>query len=179
MAEKVKDGIWTPWAEVLCYECHGNVFRGVNYGRVANTFRDRVIDPHSEKWKQAVSEIDVQDGNGITTCDQCTCLIQIYESIAGEHNLAIALQKEGIDASMWQTGGMNSACGVNKTDDGHYLVTFNFDGVDEGYCVAECAEDGESMNPANEFTTPSLPEVIDHFKTLQNVLKVELNQGGR
>ncbi|MBR5259365.1 MAG: hypothetical protein IKV48_02675, partial [Eggerthellaceae bacterium] len=100
--ENVKRGVWTPWAQVLCYDCHGN---------------ENLPNPKTdEEWARMTAPRPVADGNAITSCDNCGAHVQMDESVAYEHELVLALRERGFDAEMRQTGGMVSACGIEPSE---------------------------------------------------------------
>lgn len=124
-------GVWTPAAAVWCVECHGPNFPGKQF------------DTSSKEWEETINDVyTLNVGQAITTCRKCGNVIIIRDSVAEENNLVLRLQKLGIDAEMTQTGGMNSACEVNRMDGGFYWITYNFDG--DGYWwVASYDREGE------------------------------------
>jgi hypothetical protein len=103
-------GVWTPWAQVICLNCHG---RGEGYTRL----RD-------EAWARRDEEITTPgDGCALTTCDQCGRDISVDATVATEHELAKRFKAMDLNASMQQTGGMCSAAAIwlgNNNDD--YLL---------------------------------------------------------
>lgn len=122
--ESVKRGIWTPWAQVLCYDCHGN---------------DNLPEPKTEEeWARMAAPQLLMDGNAVTFCDGCHTDVQVYDSVAHEHNLVHALRDRGFYAVMSQTGGMMSGCSIIPSEDlrengkpdgiGELLITYNDSG---------------------------------------------------
>lgn len=120
----VKLGVWTPWAQVLCYECHGN---------------ENLPNPKTdEEWARMTAPQPLFDGNAVTFCDGCHADVQVYDSVAYEHNLVAALRDRGFDAVMAQTGGNQSGCSITPSEDlqkngepdgiGEILVTYNDSG---------------------------------------------------
>jgi hypothetical protein len=163
MKNNIKFGVWTPWAKVYCLECHGP------------DFPRKAYDIHSEEWKELSGLHEREPNLEITKCSVCGDPIQLHSSISAEHNLVLALQKQGVVAEMWQTGGMNSACGINKVNfngsvDGeehYYLVTYDFDG-DGLYWLGSYGSDGEYFE-LETFSTPSFEEMVEHIKSLKDV----------
>lgn len=163
---KYKLGVWTPRAVVLCVECHGPKFP-------SNTF-----DTDSDKWKSLIGlNVFDKENNTVTTCDRCNDPLQIENSVGLEHKLAKELRAAGIKAEMWQTGGMNSACGIDKvrpsgkedTEGLYYLITYDFDG-DGMFWL--CGYDEECNYIDNEtFCTTSFNEMRDHVLKLQDIAK--------
>ena len=98
-----KGATWTPWAQVLCPEHIG---------------RDNFPNPPSEKeWQQWTAPAALEEGNAVTFCDSCGDPVQLRQQVAEEHNLVYELRSMGFEASMGQTGGMNSACLVDIADE--------------------------------------------------------------
>ena len=91
------NGVWTPWAQVLCHGCHGN--QG-----------PRALE--DEQFQKMLEPRPLQPGNAQTFCDGCGADVQVSRGLAAEHNLVRELREQGIDAAMAQTGGMMSACGI-------------------------------------------------------------------
>lgn len=100
-AEKAKVGIWTPWAKVICEDCHTKNVEAKRQDAIEQDDRTNASRP-----------IELREGNAITFCDDCGDPIQVRKDVAYEHNLVQVLQERGIEATMDQTGGMCSACGV-------------------------------------------------------------------
>ena len=128
--ETYKKGVWTPWAAVVCYDCHGN---------------ENLPNPKTEEeWEKVTKPQELRYGNAVTFCDDCHTPIQVDESVAYEHNLVAALRECGIEAELSQTGGMCSAASISPSDElrgergpddiGEILVTYSFDG-DGAYWV--------------------------------------------
>lgn len=90
-------GIWTPWAQVLCHECHGNE-------------GPRALE--DEQYQKMLEPRPLQPGNAQTFCDGCGADVQVSRGLAAEHNLVRELRDQGIEAAMAQTGGMMSACSI-------------------------------------------------------------------
>jgi hypothetical protein len=108
----IREGIWTPWASVLCLNCHG---RGEGYTRIVDA-----------AWARKDVDLDAApEGEGLTVCDTCGITIAVSETVAVEHELVLRLKKLGVNASMAQTGGMCSATEVDLSEDGndHLLLT--------------------------------------------------------
>jgi len=122
--EQYKKGIWTPWAKVVCYECHGN---------------ENLPKPKTdEEWERFTRPQGLKYGNAVTFCDDCHSPVQLDDSVAMEHNLVEALRQRGFEAHMAQTGGMMSACSIEPSEElkggrgpddvGEILVTYNDSG---------------------------------------------------
>ena len=88
-----RQGIWTPSASVLCFECHGPKLHG---------------RPGTLKVETPTFDA-IPEGAGATKCEECDCDIVTDDKVAAEHNLVLALRDRGFtNASMMQTGGMCS-----------------------------------------------------------------------
>lgn len=119
-----KHGIFTPEAAVLCLSCHGPTIQQKQFEGLA--------------WEYIQKPAPLEEENSTTNCDQCGVPIQIENSIAREHSLMRDLRGIGINANMWQTGGMKHAVGIIKrhyTEDQikhgvppYYLITYDFEG---------------------------------------------------
>ena len=88
-------GIWTPWAQILCAECHGD--EGLSGRKLdMRQFEKQPLDPNG--WHE------------IAICDDCGKSIWMDFKIAWEQKIVRALKEKGHDtAAMSQTGGMCSA----------------------------------------------------------------------
>lgn len=167
---KAKSGIWTPWARVVCYECHGPTFKNRDYDPETGSWHDRTLT--EEQWEQVRTELEVDEGKRITSCDKCGQKIQVDDSIAAEHNMASRLKEAGIDASMAQTGGMCSACEINVADDdGWYYATYNFDG-DEKWWICQYDKEGALRNYDDNFTSISDDEAFNYITGRDDVKRL-------
>lgn len=98
-----KQALWTPWARVVCPEHIG---------------RENIpSEPSDEKWQKWITPAPLEEGNAVTFCDNCGDPVQLEQNVAEEHTLAYELRAMGFDAFMAQTGGMNSACMVNISEE--------------------------------------------------------------
>ena len=98
-----KGATWTPWAQILCPEHIG---------------RENFPNPPSnEEWQRWTTRAPLEEGSAVTFCDNCGDPVQLDRQVAEEHNLVYELRAMGFEASMGQTGGMNSACLVNIADE--------------------------------------------------------------
>ena len=93
---------WTPWAQVLCPDHVGRE----NFPNL----------PSEEEWRQWTTPTALEEDNAVTFCDSCGDPVQLSRQVAEEHNLVYELRSMGFEASMGQTGGMNSACLVDIAD---------------------------------------------------------------
>ena len=176
--EKYLKGVWTPWAKLYCFTCHGN---------------ENLPNPKTEEeWRKVTKPQELKYGNDVTFCDDCGVPIQVEESVAREHNLVAALRERGFDAELRQTGGMMSACGIEPSDllkgakgpddVGEILVTYN-DGGDNLYWMGVYDNDFSPLDPewAN-VTFKSQDEVIkyvyQHQEKFAKLEQPDLEQPG-
>lgn len=166
---KVKPGIWTPWAKVVCFECHGPTFKNRDYDRETGKFCDKTLS--QDEWDKVTAEAEVDERNRVTFCDDCGKEIQVDDSVAAEHNLVLRFKEAGIDAVMVQTGGMNSACEINTKDNGWYLATYNFDG-DEKWWVCRYDKEGDLINHDDGFTGTTDDEAFNYITNQSDVKRL-------
>ncbi len=108
----LRQGVWTPWAEVLCIECHNESPRSQEPGR---------------RPFPAVSLIGPGPDEAITTCQKCGSQIALRHDVALLRDLVVAVQTRFAGDSrvkgavMEQTGGMNSAASVELADGRHVI----------------------------------------------------------
>ncbi len=109
----LRQGIWTPWASVLCLECHNESQK--------TRERGRQIPP--------VSLLGPGPDEAITTCQKCGSAIAVNKEITllrdivAEVGKRFAGDKRVKQTAMEQTGGMNAAASVELTD-GRMVVFF-------------------------------------------------------
>ena len=122
MENKYSVGIWTPWAEVLCLECHGNKF---NKGLT-------IIELSEEDMKKESEPIELKEHYTVTCCGHCGKEIQLNDTVAIPHNIVLDLKKQGYDCNMTQLGGMASGCEITLNEENHYYrITYDFDGEED------------------------------------------------
>jgi hypothetical protein len=159
--EQAAIGIWTPNARVICFDCHGNTFnRGL--GNIT------ILD--AAEMEEQNTAVPLKEGKRITACDKCKRAIQLSNSTAAEHNIMLSLREAGIDSKMHQTGGMNSACGIN-TEGGYFLVTYNWDG-DGMFAVGEYDEEGECLDNPDYFLTDAHDELVAHIISIGKIKRI-------
>jgi hypothetical protein len=163
-----KPGIWMPSAAVVCYECHGPVFPRRGYDPTTGEFFDKRLD--DEEFERLTSPSELKENNSLTNCDWCGDTIQIGDSIAAEHNMTRRLIEFGIDASMAQTGGMNSACEIAVDEDRYYLATYNWDG-DKKWYLCEYDDEGSAVNYEG-FVASDDDVLFQHIIGLDNVRRL-------
>lgn len=100
-----KNGLWTPWGQVICFDHIEN--------------QELPVPLSAEDWKSATMPRELSEKNAVTCCDSCKAEVQVARNIANEHNLVQILRDRGIDAYMAQTGGMNSACAIAVPETEH------------------------------------------------------------
>lgn len=162
---KAAHGIWTPYAKILCYECHGDTFPHCKYNPETDKFEDKVLD--SEKFIKMSTPEAIEEGKAVTTCNNCNKPVQIYESVAFENNLVNILKEEGINAYMSQTGGMNSAAEILTKDDGFIWITYDVCGDNE-WLVGIYDEEGDFSG--EQYMTHDLDELLEYIRTLKDSL---------
>lgn len=91
MEDDYRHGVWTPWAAVLCMECHGPICRGVEFPEYDELCRSRPAPFRHE---------------GSTHCEKCSNLIVVRDDVAACSELRYRLRSMGIEAYLEQTGGM-------------------------------------------------------------------------
>lgn len=140
---KVYPGIWTPWAEVLCYECHGPTFR-------TGHANGKPIEKYAEMCLTVTNEPKVY-----TRCDSCgknilierpdvTELAHLRDAINGRMNAKVC--------RLDQTGGMCCAVNVPLGGDAYLLLTSSDDGEGKfGIGEYKNADDDGKYN-GEEFT---------------------------
>lgn len=160
---KAKIGIWTPWALILCYKCHGNQFPN-----------KQLSDAEMERLDTPVA---LTKGYQITQCSKCNMFVQVNESVAMENNMTKELRGMGYDSVIEQTGGMNSACILyimtdevmdeNTEYPPMYYLTYNING-DDKYWICGFDRDNEMIDDT-EVCFDTYEEIMTHVQTLTNV----------
>lgn len=163
-SQKIPCGIWTPSAEVLCYDCHGRKFVGVDFNPESGIFENRILS--EEDFNKAKEEVKLKEGNEMTQCVKCGAFIQLEKSTAKENNLALKLQSKGVNAYMSQTGGMNSAVEIRKEDRGFVWITYDICDDEEWY-LGSYDEEGEYDD--NHYSTTKEDDMINHIVNLKGL----------
>jgi hypothetical protein len=149
--EKRKGAAWTPWAEVLCADCHGptNKLTGEN---VSEWFSRR---PRKS------------DGPGY--CTRCGAAVWVDEAVAHLTRIRKQLGK----GEMNQTGGMCSALSV-LNDAGTHCVVVTTQDVDLflGYYTKEGWNEA-SDKPIAAYSVPEGTSLEDECAVIQAVLDEE------
>jgi hypothetical protein len=127
-----------------------------------------------DTWDKLMQPVELENGNGITKCDKCQCDIQVNYSVATEHNLVAEFIKLGFDAHMEQTGGMCSACGIDR-ENGCYLITYDYDGNNKlRYYIGAFNSEGDWEEDFGlEFD--KFEDVVEAVKELKDIKKSEVN----
>lgn len=162
MKKEVAFGIWTPTANILCYECHGKNFKNCSYNKETGKFEDKILS--DEEFKKANTPGSIKENYAVTKCNKCSKDIQLYEEVAKENNLRMKLVDLGLDAYMWQTGGMNSAVGVHLPNENELAIVFDNES-DISYSqwlVEEIDKDGECL--LDKSVVVKDEEIIDIIK---------------
>ena len=119
-------GLWTPFAQILCWPCHGYDVRQCG--------QTKVYSPDLPQLQPR----EIGDYEAVAVCDKCGTKIWLDEDVAREQEAVLALRKAGYEASMQQTGGMCSAAGVLFKDGRYVFIT-----AEERY-YASCYDDEEA-----------------------------------
>lgn len=151
---EAKLGVWTPWALILCVECHGP------------QFRDNEFDTESDVWEELLQPQELKGKNGLTKCDKCGTSIQLDYDIAMEHELGFALKVMDVPATMEQTGGMNHALVIPCVDGGWYNITYNFEGDHLWWCSRQ---DEDASQVGEPFRTEKAEEMMEYVYQLEDV----------
>ena len=144
MTELRHPGIWTPWATVVCFDCHGDRFdRG--FGEVhkvpAPTFSECcALQPR-------------QGDEGPTKCDTCGRPIWVRDDVAALSEMRHAINL----GEMEQTGGMCSGLSITLED--RYVFVSCMDG---DWCIG-CYPNRESLWEADYDDMAIFPEE-EHVK---------------
>jgi len=123
---KALPGIWTPWAQVLCYPCHGIS------GPVTSTDLPE---------REGVAGSDTEWGESRCKCDDCGSPIWIRSdagALALLRDLCSADTESPVSAALWQTGGMCSALCIRNSKPGPMVIVSALDGP---YCLGLYASD--------------------------------------
>ena len=94
-------GVWTPWADVLCRNCHDALKPEV-------TAKRKIEWPAGEK----------REGDALGFCTQCGAKVWVTEEIARLTRLRAI-----VGGDMEQTGGMCAALTLKREDGGTVVVT--------------------------------------------------------
>lgn len=163
---KAKLGIFTPFALVSCYSCHGNKFPKKTLTIEEMTHLD--------------TPIALTSGNQFTRCDSCGCFIQLVNSVAVEHKMSLDLKELGYASELHQTGGMNSACAIYSND--NYLLdselhlcfymTYNMDG-DDKYVLCGYDAEGDFIEDS-QYDCDTYEGMLKHIQTIPSLKTVHM-----
>lgn len=130
MTTTARNGVWTPWAFVLCVECD---YAGLKDSGRSETYARHLAALASMNRTQ---EVDRPDGDLMGTCDVCKCRCWVREDVALIQQVGYKtteLDEEGpFGWGLEQTGGMCAA--LVFTASGREIVVTAFDGE---FCVGE------------------------------------------
>lgn len=100
-------GIWTPWATVLCYSCHGPT------RRTAREITSEVVFKNSEP-REGLPEGDHDWGESVANCDGCGNRIWVMgdAGLLGSLRAMLRGANSDVRAELQQTGGMCAALEV-------------------------------------------------------------------
>ena len=152
-------GIWTPWAKVYCYDCcgyHSSMKRS------------------EEEFNSRKGMYPLKEENEVTFCDDCGKEIQLYDEVALEHNLVKNLKEKGIDANMYQSGGMCSACWIDLKDGGYILAKGSInEGFYKGYFCERYSDEGDYEGEEYTFFCETEKEMINYIDSLEEVCRIK------
>lgn len=151
-----KQGLWTPWSKVLCYDCHGPKFASKTLDETALAIVNDEDQPLDEE-------------HAVTTCELCGCEVQVRDDVAYERNIVASMLKAGIQAEMWQTGGMCAAAAILCENDEYIMVTWDAD----GYWVCRYDSEGGMVQNDTETIIQTHDEVITYIASLEGLRRVE------
>jgi hypothetical protein len=164
-AELLPHGVWTPWAHVLCWSCHG-----------PKLLRQTLSD---EEYAKRCEPRERGEYEGHATCRECGCTVWTRDDVAMLDRLIRSLDDdEPIRGWLQQTGGMCSAATFCRqstdTDDpgstDPVIVASDGEDPDQPDAVLlglyEAADwlhgDGESYRHLGVFTLDKALRVIRH-----------------
>ena len=117
---KARNGVWTPWAEVLCVEC--------DYAALKDGPRAQHYDKHLKAVgaMNRTEEVEQPDGDQLGQCNTCRCACWVRADVALLQQVGFKsaeLDWEGpFGWTLEQTGGMCAAL-VLTTEDREVVVT--------------------------------------------------------
>ena len=153
-------GIWTPSARVYCYDCCG--------------YQSNMRTSKEEFNSRKNNMYTVDEEKEVTFCDNCRKEILVYEEVALEHNLVNKLRLKGIDACMYQSGGMCSACWIDLKDNGHILAKGSKnEGFYKGYFCERYDNEGDYMGEEYSFYCDTEKYMINYINSLENVCRIK------
>lgn len=120
-----RQGVWTPWAAVLCVACEQIELRGLT---------------HYERRIAYLASVDVNalidrpDGTLLAVCDECRCECWVTAEIALLQRIkfsasALAWDHGTFGVELAQTGGMCAALVLVGSDTGQQIVVTGLDGT--------------------------------------------------
>lgn len=133
---KARNGVWTPWAQVLCVEC--------DYAALKNSPRAQHYDKHLQAVTamNRTAEVACPEGNLLGVCDTCRCKCWVRTDVALLQQVGFKsaeLDWEGpFGWALEQTGGMCAAL-VFSTETREVVVT----AMDGDFFVGEYARAAE------------------------------------
>lgn len=143
MTTTARNGVWTPWAFVLCVECD---YVGLKDSGRAETYARHLAALAS---MDRTKEVDRPDGDLMGVCNVCKCRCWVREDVALIQQVGYRTTELDEDGpfgwNLEQTGGMCAA--LVYAVEGREIVVTAFDGE---FCVGEYAatddEDEERWN---------------------------------
>ncbi len=164
---KARNGVWTPWSQVLCAEC--------DYAGLKDNPRGQTYAKHLKVLTamNRTEEVDQPEGHQLGACNTCHCACWVRSDVALIQQVgfkAAELDWEGpFGWALEQTGGMCAAL-VFTTDDREIVVTamdgeffigeYKIAGEDDERWMdairtwqSDSLYDGAEMKPAAELAT--------------------------
>lgn len=154
MTRTARDGVWTPWAQVLCVECD------YQYGLK----NPRWQTSHPGRWEalcklDRTALIEQPDGDALAKCDECHCDCWVRFDVAMCQTVGLtygdlAWEMDDVRAGfqMEQTGGMCCAATFPITnDDDVAMAVVVVTAMDGNFYVGSYVRTDEPMNEPIEW----------------------------
>jgi hypothetical protein len=122
---KARNGVWTPWAQVLCVECEYAALKDSSRGQSYGT-RFKAVTAMAR-----TTEVEQPEGLLIASCDECRCNCWARKDVALIQQVGFKSSEQDWEGpfgwALQQTGGMCAAL-VFSTD-GRQIVVTAMDGA--------------------------------------------------
>ncbi len=158
---KARKGIWTPWAQVLCHECHGPTLVGGAFDGSSTSLRGFA-------GKEAITNINHAFIEA-TPCNDCGAMCWVRLDVARLNTLRLALKEltdDRLMSDLAQTGGM--CCGLTitphlqKPGDGNpTTMTVQSDEVEHEFVMVKYKDCKPIDMPEDWLTTDCPKEIAD------------------
>lgn len=163
-------GIWCPWAQVLCFECHGEEYHNGRF--------DRSGSSKLANYKERLGPDEVIDGCGVCECCVCGREIQVDEDVAACKRFVTAANlHEHLRGELQQTGGMCCAAmvtGVGERANGRVVILSDISASEEEglvFIAVYASEDAWSEGEYEEDLE------VEPSKLVETVLPMLLKEG--